>query len=358
MQPTLRYSALISPPMLTRKLPSNSGQTEPHYCRPTVRREPEFAIVGHPEEYLSWCRLGAALTAWCTSKRPWREWHQCSFSGSEGSCMIPVAHTRSKRCVAVLFPYEVSGGVAKIYRMAHVCAPAAPARSKASWAVRPQQRTGATLLTRCHRAHAPLTGPHSHCPTRAGGRRCKPAARPTSDAAATRRLRASIREVLDALSKASPSAVSLWRTTMPLQRRHLSATAWSRRNTVSTARSAAHRVRGNAALAAIATQTVELLTGPDRVQLLRRCANPTCSMLFLARTSAASGAPTTSAATGHRAPASTSGPVPTETAQPQTPSLCGSQALRTILTGVTRGSQRDQPQPSREADQASCIARS
>lgn len=100
------------------------------------------------------------------------------------------------------------------------------------------------MLTRCHRAHAPLTGPHSHCPTRAGGRRCKPAVRPTSDAAATRRLCASIREVLYALSKASPSAVSLWRTRTPLQRRHQSATAWSRRNTVSTARSAAHRVRG------------------------------------------------------------------------------------------------------------------
>lgn len=30
-------------------------QTEPHYWRTTVRREPEFAIVGYPEEHLRWC---------------------------------------------------------------------------------------------------------------------------------------------------------------------------------------------------------------------------------------------------------------------------------------------------------------
>jgi predicted RNA-binding Zn ribbon-like protein len=39
---------------------------------------------------------------------------------------------------------------------------------------------------------------------------------------------------------------------------------------------------GNAALAAIAREAIDLLSSPDRLARLRRCANPTCSMLFLA----------------------------------------------------------------------------
>lgn len=41
---------------------------------------------------------------------------------------------------------------------------------------------------------------------------------------------------------------------------------------------------GNPALAAIAREAIELLATPDRRDRLRRCANPTCSMLFLAET--------------------------------------------------------------------------
>ncbi|MFJ6117533.1 CGNR zinc finger domain-containing protein [Streptomyces sp. NPDC092129] len=39
---------------------------------------------------------------------------------------------------------------------------------------------------------------------------------------------------------------------------------------------------GNAALAAIAGEAITLLADPQRLSTLRRCANPACSMLFLA----------------------------------------------------------------------------
>ncbi len=39
---------------------------------------------------------------------------------------------------------------------------------------------------------------------------------------------------------------------------------------------------GDAALAAIAADAIALITDPKKRQTLRRCANPNCSMLFLA----------------------------------------------------------------------------
>ena len=42
---------------------------------------------------------------------------------------------------------------------------------------------------------------------------------------------------------------------------------------------------GHVALAYIAGEAIELLGSPDRLSRLRRCANPGCSMLFLAETS-------------------------------------------------------------------------
>lgn len=39
---------------------------------------------------------------------------------------------------------------------------------------------------------------------------------------------------------------------------------------------------GNAGLAAIANEVIELMAAPDRLDRLRRCANLSCSMLFLA----------------------------------------------------------------------------
>ena len=41
---------------------------------------------------------------------------------------------------------------------------------------------------------------------------------------------------------------------------------------------------GNAALAAVATEAITLIGQPGRRDMLRRCANPNCSMLFLAQT--------------------------------------------------------------------------
>ena len=42
---------------------------------------------------------------------------------------------------------------------------------------------------------------------------------------------------------------------------------------------------GNVALAFIAREAIDLFAAPDRLARLRRCANPACSMLFLAETS-------------------------------------------------------------------------
>jgi predicted RNA-binding Zn ribbon-like protein len=39
---------------------------------------------------------------------------------------------------------------------------------------------------------------------------------------------------------------------------------------------------GSPALAAIATEVIELMADPKRLSTLKRCANPNCSMLFLA----------------------------------------------------------------------------
>jgi predicted RNA-binding Zn ribbon-like protein len=42
---------------------------------------------------------------------------------------------------------------------------------------------------------------------------------------------------------------------------------------------------GSVALASIAREVIDLFADPGRLARLRRCANPACSMLFLAETS-------------------------------------------------------------------------
>jgi predicted RNA-binding Zn ribbon-like protein len=42
---------------------------------------------------------------------------------------------------------------------------------------------------------------------------------------------------------------------------------------------------GNVRLAAIAREVIDLMSSPERLARLRRCANPECSMLFLAASS-------------------------------------------------------------------------
>lgn len=106
---------------------------------------------------------------------------------------------------------------------------------------------------------------------------------PVPGAAATRRLRAAIRDVLDAHLEgrdASPTSVddiNAAAASVPTSVRMVPTgeglrpeTRWHTEH------------GGNAALAAIAREVIELLSAPDRLPRLRRCANPACSMVFLA----------------------------------------------------------------------------
>ncbi|MFD3457531.1 CGNR zinc finger domain-containing protein [Streptomyces sp. NPDC058691] len=106
---------------------------------------------------------------------------------------------------------------------------------------------------------------------------------PAPDPVATRRLRAAIREVLDAhledrpadaaavedINAAASSAPTSPRLVLDGDGPRV-ATRWHTEH------------GGNAALAAIAGEVIGLMGSPDRLRLLRRCANPECSMLFLA----------------------------------------------------------------------------
>jgi predicted RNA-binding Zn ribbon-like protein len=109
---------------------------------------------------------------------------------------------------------------------------------------------------------------------------------PMPDPAAARRLRTAVRDLLDAhLEHREPrptsvedvnAAAAAVPTSVRLARDahgHLSAeTRWH------------GEFGGNVALAAIAREAIDLLATPDRLGRLRRCANPTCSMVFLAET--------------------------------------------------------------------------
>lgn len=106
------------------------------------------------------------------------------------------------------------------------------------------------------------------------------------DPTATRRLRAALREVFDAhLEHRAPRATSVEdvnavaasvptspRLSFPEDGEPSADTRWHTEQ------------GGNPALAAIAREAIELLATPDKRDRLRRCANPTCSMLFLAET--------------------------------------------------------------------------
>ncbi len=102
---------------------------------------------------------------------------------------------------------------------------------------------------------------------------------PAPDPAATRRLRAAIRDLLDArLEDRAPSATSIEdlnaaAASVPSSPRLVADVAEVRWHT---------EHGGNAALAAIAGEAIALLADPARLPRLRRCANPACSMLFLA----------------------------------------------------------------------------
>ncbi|MEV5910467.1 ABATE domain-containing protein [Streptomyces chartreusis] len=106
---------------------------------------------------------------------------------------------------------------------------------------------------------------------------------PAPQEVAVRRLRAAVREAFDAhlegraVDAASMDDINAAAAAAPVSRR-LVPTAHGPRG--ETRWHTEHG--GNAALAVIATEAIELLADPERLQLLRRCANPGCSMLFLA----------------------------------------------------------------------------
>lgn len=109
---------------------------------------------------------------------------------------------------------------------------------------------------------------------------------PVPDPTATRRLRAAIRDLLDArLENRSPQ-----RTSIEDVNAVAASVPTSPRLVYSPEGEATENTRwhtehgGNPALAAIAREAIDLLADPERSGRLRRCANPACSMLFLAET--------------------------------------------------------------------------
>lgn len=104
---------------------------------------------------------------------------------------------------------------------------------------------------------------------------------PIPDPAATRRLRAALRDLFDAhLSGREPKQTSIddlnaFAASVPTSPRLLGhpprrETRWHTEH------------GGNPALAAIAGEAIDLLSDHTRLSTLRRCANQNCSMLFLA----------------------------------------------------------------------------
>jgi predicted RNA-binding Zn ribbon-like protein len=106
---------------------------------------------------------------------------------------------------------------------------------------------------------------------------------PVPAPAAVRRLRAAIRDVLDAhLERRAPRATSVEdinaaAAAVPTSARLVAHRAGARRETRWHT-----ELGGSAKLAALATEVIDLMTSPERLDRLRRCANPNCSMLFLA----------------------------------------------------------------------------
>lgn len=106
---------------------------------------------------------------------------------------------------------------------------------------------------------------------------------PAPDLVATRRLRGAIRDLLDSYLAHRPP--------QPTSMEDVNAAAASVPTTprlVVDGNRFSHQTRwhteygGNAALATIAADAIILITDPDKQRALRRCANPDCSMLFLA----------------------------------------------------------------------------
>lgn len=106
-----------------------------------------------------------------------------------------------------------------------------------------------------------------------------PAGWSAPDPAATRRLRAALRDLFDAhLAGRAPKSTSVEDINAAA-----AAVPTSPRLTGDGVETRWHtEYGGNAALAAIAREAIELFGDAERLGRLRRCANPACSMVFLA----------------------------------------------------------------------------
>lgn len=107
---------------------------------------------------------------------------------------------------------------------------------------------------------------------------------PTPDQASVRRLRAAIRDLLDShLEHRSPRATSIddvnaAAASVPTSVRMIREEGGIRLET------RWHDEQGgNPRLATVAREVIELMSDADRMGRLRRCANPECSMLFIAQ---------------------------------------------------------------------------
>nr|WP_239062906.1 ABATE domain-containing protein [Streptomyces sp. SID13031] len=106
---------------------------------------------------------------------------------------------------------------------------------------------------------------------------------PVPDCAAVRRLRAAVRDVLDShLAGELPSATSVDDINAAAAGAPQSLRMVAHGNGLQAATRWHPEYGGNAALASMARETIELMTDAERLATLRRCANPNCSMLFLA----------------------------------------------------------------------------
>lgn len=109
---------------------------------------------------------------------------------------------------------------------------------------------------------------------------------PVPDPIATRRLRTAIRDLFDAhLEQRTPRPTSVEDVNALAASVPTSPRLVYPANGDPDADTRWHTEQGgNPALAAIAREAIDLLATPDKRNRLRRCANPTCSMLFLAET--------------------------------------------------------------------------
>ncbi len=106
---------------------------------------------------------------------------------------------------------------------------------------------------------------------------------PLPDATATRRLRTAVRDILDShLAERAPLATSIEDLNAAAAAAPASLRLVLSGDGLHTETRWHTEYGGNAALAAIARETIELMADPERLDSLRRCANPNCSMLFLA----------------------------------------------------------------------------